>query len=579
MKIQGVYHMRLPSFIISCLLLSVSPGFGFSLGGLVDDVKDEGEKAAHKIKHKGEEAVDDVEHAAKKALPTHVIKEIEKLHDAMRELNPGKIKHLITGKLKSAEEKMLKSAIDPEISKQLKLIIHDLKFIEKQGKELLSGQCGKQMFTEVIPAWFKKQVENLKEIFSLGKTATTIAVNFAKHTPDFLKLAATITKINLKVAEHALDPDNRQIMEDAAEHIKQGMAKFKELPKVIIDTTMLMKDVGILVTEGTTCIDTLVVDIEEGVEGVVEALGGVAACTTGAGCLEELLTVKSVAVGAVSTVASDASCALTVANAAKNGAKDVMNLVKLLYSYTDLIDAVISLKDDVVATYEALKNLSDDIKQDMPELEEELKTAAHVVTQAEQEIKKLVPEIRHFASELVLQLKGNINELMYCKSEVGYIFKLGAYTLKDGFGGTVKAAAHMLRAEKALELAKKEFEDLDAMADKDIDKRIGEIKHHVSEIMHNPLSKIKEAPEIIKEIAELPTDITKDLILTSQASLKNSVQLIKHHQDEARKEINKKDDYGGIEKVQKPKAPHIEGDDLDEGMEKAKGMLKKLNTM
>ncbi len=580
--------MRLPFLVAAYLLMSFSTCHAFNLHHFIEEVEDQEEKVAHHIGHTAkksahiaqhitDDATDKVKDGAKKVLPNHVIQEVKKLKHALESINPEKLKHSVVSTLKSQQDKVLNSVVDPKLVNQIKLIIHDLQFLEKQGKALLEGPCGQELFTKEIPLWFKKQISNVKELFSIGATGTKIALSLVKHTPDFLKLAGTMAKINIKVAEHALDPENQEILANTADHIKNGIEKFKDLPQVIADTTILVKDVGILVTEGTTCVDTLVTDIEEGIEGVVEALGGVAACTTGAGCLEELLTVKSVAVGAVSTLASDASCALTVANVAKNGARDVINLINLLYSYTALIDAVISLKDDVSATYEALNSLSDDIKEDIPELEEHLYKVGQIVVEAEQEINNLIPRIRHFATSLLLQLKGTMNKLMFCKSEVGYILKLGAYTLKDGFDGSIKAAAHFLKAEQAAEAVKQEFSNLIENADHNINKRIAEIKRRAHKILHNPIVGVKQIPDLVKEIADLPIDFSKDMSLTATSSIQGSIDLIKHHQDQARKELGNKDDYGGIENVKKPNAPRIEGDFVDEGMEKAKELLKHIN--
>ncbi|HXF90555.1 MAG TPA: hypothetical protein VNJ29_01340, partial [Candidatus Nitrosotenuis sp.] len=392
---------------------------------------------------------------------------------------------------------------------------------------------------------------------------------------------ATMTKINLKIAQKAMDPENRKIIKDAAENIKKGIEKFKELPKVIADTTLLIKDVGILIGEGTTCVDTLVTDIVEGVEGIVEGLGGVAACTTGVGCLEELLTVKSIAVGAASTVASDISCAATVANAAKNGARDVINLVKLLYSYTELIDAVVSLKDDVVATYDALKDLSDDIKQEVPELTQKLHVVGAVVADAETQVKKLIPRIRNFATQLVVQLKGNINQLMYCKSEVSYIFKLAGYTIKDGFTGSIKAAAHVLKADQIAAAIKKQFSSLHGKVEAELKKRIDHVKSELHEIKSNPITGLKKIPSILKDIEQIPVTVVKHAIGTAEASIKDSIKVLKHHQSEAKKELADKEERSeesGIESIKKPVPVKIEGENIDEAVEKAMTMAKKLGS-
>jgi methyl-accepting chemotaxis protein len=531
-------------------------------------------KAWNGLVHTAQVVVHKVENAV---LPPPVAQKLQELERTLNGLNPDQIKRVVFQKIQEEEQKALQLVMDQEVKNDLDRVLKDLQFIQKNAQTLIKGPCGPNAFVKRVPAWFHQQVGNAKDFFGIVKDGGAVFGKLATYTPDFVKFTEVMIKVDAKIAREVFSPEHRKMIQDTFNNFRKSIQALKGIPTLVQDTVNFVEDMGKLVTEGTTCAETLVGDITEGAEAVAEGLSGIAACATGVGCLEELATLKSAAVGAASTIVSDLSCAATVVTIAKDGVKDVVDMVKIIYTFSSFIKAIQSIQKDIEEAYKTLSKLSHEIQEDMPELEQSIHKISQDINDILHQFNPLIPRIRHFAEGLVLQFKQNINDLMVCKNEVGYVLSLTGMGLKDGLQSSIAAAGHILKVNETINLIRSDFEKMRQRVDRDVNQRVEDIRHRGAVFKSNPLAGLGQLPAIIKDAAEIPIVTLRDVDQSVNGTIATYVHLLTHHQDQAKTHINASMNHlSAIQKVKKEAPFLLQGAMVDQQLQQAHAIVKEL---
>lgn len=469
----------------------------------------------NKISHAAKEVVRKVDHGITtvihKVAPPKLKEAYDKLHNA---IDPVHLEEDLINRINFEATKIADLVIDDQIIADLNAVVQDMKIVHQAAEEVIKGPCGPHAFVQRIPPWFKQQVQNSVTFVGLVKDGAQVTGKMISTAPHVLELAMGLESIAVKLAQDITSKEHMNDLKAVAANFRKSVQAIKSIPTAIHDVVQFIEDVDVLVVEGATCAGSLATDIKEGVAAIAEGLGGIAACTTGVGCLEELLTLKDIAIGAVSTLVSDASCALTVAKAAKDGAKDIKDLIDFLSSLTSIIKEVSSIKKELINLVEILAKIEGSIKKDAPAFKQKLTVVAGDIDNIAKDLSAIIPKVDLFANTLLLQFKSNIHEMMICKSKVEHVILLSGKEFVDATKHVASAAEHLIKMQGLHKEIKAEIELTKSNALNKMKKDLNDIHQRAEAIKADPLTALKNIPHIIEDAVRLPIDIAAAEIKT-----------------------------------------------------------------
>jgi len=503
--------------------------------------------------HKVDQTVTTVVH---KIAPPPIRDLYDKVHNA---LDPVKIEKDLLARINYEAEKISNAVVDQEVINQINAVLADFRTVNNAAQDILRGPCGPHAFVQRIPPWFKQQVGNLHIFVDLAKDGVAIMKKIMESAPDVLALALTLEKIGAKVVKSTATPQNIKTLFDVANNFRKSISTLQQIPAVISDAVSFVTDVGTLITEGSVCAGSLATDITEGVEAVAEGVGGVAACaaSAGAGCVEELLTLKSAAVGAVSTLVSDASCALTVVKIAKDGAKDLYDLVKFLTSLKSIVAEVNAIKKAVGTAVQALTAMEKAIQEDMPTLKKQTDKIGVDFGDVAKMVTGIIPKVELFGKGLLGQFKHNIDEMMVCKAKVDHLIAIAGKNFAEGVNHLKEAAQHVLKMGELRKLVLQEIEVARHNALNQMHGHITDMQKRVEEIKQNPLNAFRDLPIIVADAAHLPIDLAKAAIQTLDQNTRPHVNEVNQNKAAVQSSLQKAKQLLSQTQTTEPKQPQL----------------------
>lgn len=460
--------------------------------------------------------------AAQKIAPPPVGDLYNKVHNA---INPDKIGKDLLARIDFKAKQISSSIVDQALIDQINAVIVNFKTVSNAAQDILKGPCGPHAFVERVPPWFQQQLRNMGAFIELAKDSGKITAKIMGSAPHVLTLAAALEKIGEKVAKDATTPQNLKVLAEVADNFRKSIEAVEQIPTAIESGISFVLNIGEFVTEGSACASSLGSSIKEGVEAIAEGVGGVAACaaSAGAGCAEELLTLKSAAIGAASDLISKGTCVLTMVRIAKDGAKDLQSLVKFMKSLNSIVAEVVAIKNAIVMAVQTLEKIDKTIRADIPTLKGQLNKIEVDFKEVSKMIEGIIPKVELFGNDLMGQFKHNLDDLAMCKAKVDHLAVLSGKNFVEAINHTKEAGQHILKMEKMRKLVQEDIEVARKNALSQMHGRLASIQKKVEDIKRNPVNALRDIPLIIAEAAQLPIDLANSAIKTLDENTKPRV--------------------------------------------------------